>query len=207
MSYKLYTNPRTGGFIAEAGLILADAPHEVITVNHFTGGQQDPEFLKINPRGQVPALVLPDGTALSESAAMAIHLTEAFPDANLAPPLGSSGRAAFLRWIVFLSVNIYEGDLRYYYADRYTTDPEGVPAVQEAALNFTRNGLEIVEQELRSLPFLAGQSLSLADMYLAMVRLWYRGEGEFPRIAEVTDAVRTHPPIAALWNRYFQHEN
>lgn len=207
MSYTLYSNPRTGGYVAEAGLILAGQSYETIRVNHLTDGQKNSEFLKINPRGQVPALVLPDGTVMSESAAMAIHLAEAFPEAGLAPSLGSAGRAAFLRWITFLSVNIYEGNLRFYYADRYTADPAGVDGVKQAAMDYTERNLWLVEAALQDSAFLLGDTVSIADIYLAMVRLWYPRKTDFPRIDALSAAVRDHPPIADLWRRYFEDED
>src|SRR5256886_16938494 len=60
-------------------------------------------FRRINPAAKVPALVLPDGTAVFESAAILIHLTNAHPAADLAPVVGSTAHARFLQWMLFLS--------------------------------------------------------------------------------------------------------
>ncbi len=72
------------------------------------GQSKTPEFLAINPTGRVPALKLPDGTVMFESAAMLIHLAAAHPQHPLAPQPGSTSHAAFLQWMVFLSANVYE---------------------------------------------------------------------------------------------------
>jgi glutathione S-transferase len=61
---------------------------------------------RVNPAGKVPALVLPDGTAVSESAAILIHLSTAFPAARLAPAPGTSAHARYLQWMVYLSANL-----------------------------------------------------------------------------------------------------
>ena len=61
-----------------------------------------PEYLKLNPMGRVPALVLPSGETMVESAAMIAYLTAAHPS-ELAPAAGTVAHARFLQWLVFLS--------------------------------------------------------------------------------------------------------
>ena len=82
----------------------------------------------INPAGKIPALVLPDGTAVCESAAILIYLSTAHREAQLAPPPGSTAHARFLQWMVFLSANVYDAALRYYHAER-------VPIYDSAGVN------------------------------------------------------------------------
>ncbi len=87
-----------------------------------------------NPTGRVPALMLPDGTVMFESAAMLIHLALSHPKAALAPQPGSNRHAAFLQWMVFLSANVYEAVLRIYYSARYSTRGEAdVEVIREQA--------------------------------------------------------------------------
>src|ERR1700693_1476901 len=77
-------------------------------------------FREINPTGKVPALALPDGTLMFESAAILVHLSLVHPSADLAPPPGTSEHARFLQWMTFMSANAYEAALRVYYSDRYS---------------------------------------------------------------------------------------
>src|SRR5262245_41093535 len=122
MTYTLYSHDGSGGFAVEAALVKAGAPYKLVTVDTRKGEQSRPEYAAINPMRQVPALVLRDGTVMTESAAIVVHFADLFPDKGLAPKPATPAHARFLRWMVFMAANLYEGDLRYFYPDRYTTD-------------------------------------------------------------------------------------
>jgi glutathione S-transferase len=96
--------------VVEALLEEAGTDYEVIAVERGTAGPEG--FSRISPLGQVPALVLPDGTAMTESAAIAIYLADLYPKIRLAPPHGSPQRATYLRWMIYLAANIYMSNLR-----------------------------------------------------------------------------------------------
>lgn len=203
MPYTLYSHPGSGGFAVEAGLVLADQPYETVEIDTKAGAQFSDAFRKINPWTQVPALVLPDGTVMTESAAMVIHLADAFPQAGLAPAPGTPAHAEFLRWIVFMTINVYEGDLRLYYPDRYTTDPDGIDGVSKAGRDHMFRGLGTIEALLADRAFVLGTDFSIADVYLAMLRIWYRDPLDLPGVARVMAAVKNHDRIGALWQAHF----
>ena len=71
--YRLYWTPTSGSFVVELMLREAGAPHETIQVED----RRAPDFLAVNPLGKVPVLELPDGTVMTESAAMVLQLFEA----------------------------------------------------------------------------------------------------------------------------------
>ena len=52
-------------------------------------------------------------------------------------------------------------------------------------------------------PFLLGPTMSVADVYVAMLFIWYRGEIDAPRLAALTDGVRRHPTVAPIWRSHF----
>src|SRR5258708_32032604 len=121
-NYKLYGQPGSGSLAVQVALEEIGAPYERIWV---TNDAADMARLRaVNPTGKVPALVLPDGTAMFESAAMLVHLALSHPQSALAPPPGTSRHALFLQWMVFLSANVYEEALRIYYSSRYSTRGE-----------------------------------------------------------------------------------
>ncbi len=89
----------------------------------------------VNPTGKIPALILPDGTAMFESAAMLIHLAAVHPQARLAPAFGTSRHGVALQWMVFLSANLYEAVLRMYYSARYSARGEAdAAAIREQGI-------------------------------------------------------------------------
>src|SRR5215469_9117875 len=117
--YRLYGRRNAGSLAPQIVLEEIGADYELTWVSKSPA---DLDILRrVNPAAKVPSLILPDGSAVAESAAILIHLTNAHPAAGLAPPMGSTAHARFLQWMVFLSANLYEAILRYYYAERYST--------------------------------------------------------------------------------------
>lgn len=196
-SYQLYGRQNSGSFAVQVALEEAGAPYERIWISKEPG---DAERLKrVNPAGKVPALVLPDGTVMMESAAMLIHVAAVHPQANLAPRPGTTGHAMFLQWMVFLSANVYEAALRIYYSERYSArgsaDAEAVKA--QAAADFLAH-LHIHSARLG--PFLLGDRYTIADTYLYMLAGWWpEGLPELfqrvPRLQPLCEAVAARPAV------------
>lgn len=200
--YRLYTRPGSGGFVVEAALQAADAKFELIDVPK--GVPHDPAFLAVSPLGQVPAIVLPGGKPVTESAAICILLAEQYPAARLAPAAGTPERANFLRWMIFLS-GVYLADLRYFYAHRYTADPAGIEPVKQAALAEMDRDFAILDDALAGRQGLAGER-SIADVYLLMLAHWHpvadRPRDEWKNIVRVCEALKREPALAELNKRH-----
>ncbi|HAQ34570.1 MAG TPA: glutathione S-transferase, partial [Alphaproteobacteria bacterium] len=107
MSFTLYGAPGTGSVCVETVLELIGAGFRFVPASPFEDGEEVARLKAVNPLLQVPALELPDGTIMTESAAILLYLTETYPDAGLAPAPGTAERAVFLRWLTFLAANFY----------------------------------------------------------------------------------------------------
>src|SRR5450631_2374953 len=159
-AYKLYGRRGSGALAVQVALEECGASYERIWVGKEPADLL--EYRKINPTGKVPALALPDGSVMFESAAMLIHLAAAHPQAQLAPQAGTSRHAQFLQWMVFLSAGIYDTVLRLYYPDRFAAS--GVAAadtIREKAQADYLAQLELIATTLS--PFVLGDSYSVAD--------------------------------------------
>src|ERR1700704_3184106 len=158
--YKLYGRPGSGSLAVQIALEEIGISYERIWVGSDTADVA--LFRAINPTGRVPALMLPDGTFMFESAAMLIHLALAHPAAALAPPAGTAGHAKFLQWMVFLSANVYEAALRMYYSARYSAQGEAdAEAIREQGTEDFRGHLALISQGLA--PYVLGGEYSIAD--------------------------------------------
>lgn len=206
MPYRLYWSPRSSAFSVEALLIETGAAYERQLISTRDGMHRRPEFLAVNPMGQVPVLRLPDGTAITESAAMLLHLAEAFPAAGLLPPAGSSARAVAYRWLLFLAAPYYEADLRYFYPERHTTDPDAAAGIKAAAEAQLTRLLGLVDAALTPGPYLLGEGFCAVDLYLMMVAMWHparRGVlDRFPRLGRQMALVRRRPAVERIWDTY-----
>jgi glutathione S-transferase len=97
---QLYWAPRSRSFSALWLMEETGQPYERVLIDIRTGAQRSPDYLAINPMGKVPALK--DGEAtLAEAAAICAYVAERYPEAKLAPPLGSPLRAKYLYWLFF----------------------------------------------------------------------------------------------------------
>jgi glutathione S-transferase len=206
--YRLYGWPQTGSMGIEGGLVEAAVPHVVIPVDLLTDANLAAEFTALNPRQQVPTLVLPDGTVVTECPAILAHIADAFPQARLAPEPGSSARARHDRWLAFFHANIYEAMLREAYSDRYTADPATAPAVSAAATAYIRRHFQIFEAELGDGPYLFGQRLSMADILLWMLCHWTDADWlatTCPKIERLRVTASARPALRAVLDRHYGH--
>lgn len=203
--YRLYGRPGSGSVVVEAVLEAAGAPYEVEIVERSQDGRVPEKLSRVNPLGQVPALTLPDGTVMTESAAISLYLADKYPKTDLAPAPAAPERAAYLRWLVYLATNVYMTDLRAYYPDRYTSDQNGGKCVKTAALARMAQEWEVYAEALADKPFILGDKMSVVDIYAAMLATWNLDVPAFfkkhPNMRAMYDRVTAHPAIARAWGR------
>ncbi len=163
-TYTLYSMQSSGNCYKPRLLMHELAiPFEIVEVAKGSGKTADPAFLALNPNGQVPLLVLPDGRPLAESNAMLLHLAEGTP----LLPADPYDRALCYQWLFF---------------EQYSHEP--VIAVARNWLHLTPGGrqtmahrieewqvkgkkaLGVMEARLSEADFLAGPAFSIADIAL-----------------------------------------
>ncbi|MCX7888242.1 MAG: glutathione S-transferase family protein [Rhodobacteraceae bacterium] len=200
-SYRLYGRRGSGSACIEAALAECGVPFEFVEVPRAPESEGMRALVALNPRGQVPVLILPDGSAVTESTAILFHIADAHPESRLAPEPGSFARAHHDRWLLFLQANNYEAALRYFYPDRYTTAPGGADGVKDAARDYILRHFGLVESAMADGSYPVGPELTLADIYLWMLFNWHPADffGErFPRISALAARVAARPAIAPI---------
>src|SRR5258708_3029717 len=129
MSFTLYGDLGSGAFSAEAALAEAGAPYRFELVSLEKNEQKQPQFLAINPSGKIPALRLPEGVIVTESAAILLTLADHFPQARLLPPQASNDRAKAYRWLAFMAAEGVPAVVSTVYPARFYPSFAGAPAV------------------------------------------------------------------------------
>jgi len=203
--YRLYGSAGTGSASIEAALAEAGADYQIIDINTGDGAHLTEAYRAINPRQQVPALELPDGSVMSEGAAIMLHLADAFPQSQLAPPSGSASRAQHDRWLIFMAVNVYEGELRKAYSERYTADPAGAEGVRASADAYVKQHYAILEDTVVG-PYFFGDCLAMVDLYLWMLASWMDAvwlASHCPKVTALAAAVRLRPGVASIHAAHF----
>jgi len=199
--YKLFGTKMTGTCAIHAMLAELAVPFEQIEVTTKEGQHLTEDYSKVNPRQQVPSLMLPEGPVVTEGPAILMHLADAHPEAGLAPRPGTSDRSQINRWLLFFAVNVYEGELRKLFGSRYTKDPDGGQAVQTAASEYVDRHYLIFEAALADGPYFLGERFSILDIYVWMLAQWMnRGwlKDNCPKVVGLADAVKARPKIEPI---------
>ena len=200
--YRLYWRYDSGAYAPNVLLELAGAPFERVHVDSRKGETRAPGYLALNPLAQIPTLVLPDGTVMTESAAMLLQLCQDFPAAGLAPAPGSPEHPRFLRWLMFLATGVYPAVLRDAYPQRYTDDAAGAAGVRRQARKDKARLWSVYAEALGTRPWMAGEGMSALDIYAAMLAGWWAEADSCPGIAGLVERVRAHPVCGRLWTEY-----
>ena len=204
--YKVYGWKLTGSLATEAALEEVGADYEVIPVNIREGEQHQEDYARINPRRQVPALALPDGSIMTEGAAILLHIADAYPKSRLAPKPGSSERAQHDRWLFFFAVNVYEGELRKLLPQNYVTSVDCADAVKAAADSYVERHYRIFEDALGEGPYTFADTFTVLDIYVWMLAQWMPPEWlaeECPKVNRLLETAKLRPKIAPIQKRHF----
>jgi glutathione S-transferase len=203
--YTLYYSPGAASMVVHLALLEIGVPYRLERVDLQAPGQRDAAFLKLNPQGTVPTLVV-DGKALIESAALLMVLADRHPGARLAPPHGSSEREAWQQWIVYLS-NTVAATFRFWFYPADLGAPEHPPQVREALARKIAGAWDRADAHLAAAgPYLIGREFSGADLYIAMLMRWSRKmprpATDWPALKALADRIRAR----ASWKKLYAQE-
>lgn len=159
-----YTHPMSRGRIIRWLMEEVGQPYETHVLDF--AAMKDPAYLAVNPMGKVPAVKHGD-TVITECAAICAYMADAFPEAKLAPPVGSRLRGDYYRWLFFAA-----GPLE----AAVTVKSLGfeVPADRHATAGWGSYGdvMDTLEKALTGREYLVGDSFTAADLYVASHLAW-----------------------------------
>jgi GST-like protein len=207
MTYKLYGRQGWGSSLVEAQLAWYGLPFTFEPVGDlFKEPDARAKLKKVNPLAQVPTLVMPDGSVMSESAAITLLLADVTGKDSLVPGPQAKERAKFLRWLVFLVANIYP---TFTYADdpsRFVSVGAARDPFRAAADAYAQRLWKQVEGEAGG-PWFLGERFSALDIYLGIMTRWRpkRGwfETETPRLFAIARKADQVPELADVWKKNF----
>ena len=183
---KLYFDPHSRAQVAKWMLDEAGADYEIVPTLIREKAHKKPDYLRINPAGKLPALV--DGrTRVFENAAISMYVAEKFPQARLAPGVGSPDRGRYLSLMVYSTAQLE-------------------PAMGDSLLGLHSNNSargwtnfeqakDAVERELGDGPYLFGR-FTAADVMIGAMFIWHRafgGRTHRPRIEAYIDRLQARP--------------
>ena len=172
MSLVFYYAPMSTAVTVHWALEELGIPYERVDIDLAARDQDKPGYLAINPNGKVP-LVVHDGVAIFESAAIMIHLGETFGvERDLFPPPGLE-RAEALKWIVWSNVSLGGAVGRFLgnTSERVPADLRNAKAGEVARADVEKH-LGILDADLAGKTYLVGETFSLVDIHLASYVGW-----------------------------------
>ena len=155
-----YMNPLSRARTIHWMLEEIGAPYETKVLSFKNKEHKSPEFLAINPLGKLPTIVH-QGVTITETAAICTYLADRFPEAKLAPPINSSERGSYLRWMFFAATCLEAAVI-----DKMLNRNSGDRPSALAYGSF-EDMLRGTEQALTPGPFVLGKHFTAVDVYLA----------------------------------------
>ena len=210
MSFTLYGARGSGSVPVEAALTLLGLPYTVVEAVTWAGDAERDKVAAVNPMRQVPALVLPSGEVMTESAAILVWLGDQHPEAGLAPGPREPGRAQYLRWMAYIPAAIYSLFWVRDEPSRLAPDPADHEPLKQRITERIAECWRLMDAQVSPRPYLTGERLGLLDIYVAAVSRWTprrrRFYAEAPRLAEVVRRVDAEPRLQQLWAERFPFE-
>lgn len=173
MTYTLYYSPGSASLAVHWMLLELGVPFEAKLVDIDSNAQKAPEYLRLNPAGRVPTLVV-DGVPHGESAALLMLLAERHPEKKFAPVAGASTRADWLETMIYLANTVLPAMRDWFYAEK-DGEPQGAEAVKALARRRIEGAWDRLDARLADgRVHLLGNELSTVDFLGTMLMRWSR---------------------------------
>ena len=208
--YTLYGKKGSGSASTQVALEIIGAPYRLVETASWDTNDAFVDLLKVNPLGQIPTLVLDDGSVLSESAAILIYLGGAHPESGLLPS-DASARAQAIRGLVFIAANCYAAISIIDYPERWCADADDDDAVKDRIRAGTRARLhrhwEMFADLFRARPYLGGAELGVLDLLATVVSKWAGSRKHLEKVRPEFYAtlmrIEAHPKVAPVFAQHW----
>lgn len=201
--YHLFYSPGACSLAPHILLEEIGAEYEATRVTIAEGKNRSPEYLAVNPRARVPALIVPgalEGNVLTEATAIMIFLARRHPELALLPAdVDAFARAC--EWMSWLASNMHQAGVRTVLRpERFLAEGGDPEPVRRKGRETVRAGMDDIESRLRDRPWALGETYSAVDAYLLVFFRWGNRIGlpmrlAYPRYTRVMDAVRARPAV------------
>ena len=204
--YTLYYSPGTASMCVHQALIEADAPYRLELVDLQAGRQRDPAYLKLNPNGLVPTLLI-EGEPFTEAAGLLMTIAMRHPQAGLVPAEASCSRAAWHQWIFYLA-NTLQPAFRFWFYPSDIGGDENTQAILKTALrNRIEQTWERIDAHLGQRgPYLLGREFSGVDLLLIMLMRWSRNMPKPATAWQSLNQFATRMRARPSWKRLYALE-
>jgi glutathione S-transferase len=195
---RLFYAPHTCSLASHIALEEAGADYTTVRISFAADEQRKPEYLAINPKGRVPALVTERGT-LTETPAMLAFIAQSFPQKRLAPlddPFMFAQAQAFNSYLCSTLHVAHSHRMRGY---RWADDPSSIAAMQRKVPQSVAACYELIEHKMLGAPWVMGETYTICDPYLFTMAQWLEQDGvdpsRFPKVMDHRRRMSERPQV------------
>ena len=198
---KLFYAPGTCSLASHIALEEAGADYEARRVDFSTAEQTKPDYLAVNPKGRVPALLTGRGV-VTETPAILTYIAETHPAANLAPRGDAFAFAQLQSFMNYLCSTVHVAHAHGRRGARWADDPAAHEAMRAKVASNMTACFELIENRMFEGPFVMGEAYSVADPYLFTIAGWLESDGVdpalFPKVLDHRNRMTARPAVARV---------
>jgi glutathione S-transferase len=199
--FKLYYAPGTCALASHIALEEAGAAYTTERLDFKSNQQNSPEYLAINPKGRVPALVTDRGI-LTETPAMLAFIAQSFPQAKLAPfddPYAFAQAQAFNS---YLCSTVHVAHAHKMRGHRWATDESSFADMKRKVPQTVGTSFALIERDMLRGPWVMGEQYTICDPYLFTLALWLEGDSvdlaALPKVADHRKRMSERPAVQTV---------
>jgi len=197
----LYYTPHTCALASHIALEQAGADYEIKRIDFSTNAQRSAEYLRVNPKGRVPALVTGRGI-LTETPAILAFIAQSFPLARLAPLDDPFALAQVQSFNSYLCATVHVAHSHRMRGHRWADDPAAIEAMKRKVPQSVGECFDLIERDMLQGPWVMGSAYTVCDMYLFTLAQWLEADGvdlrRLPKVADHRSRMSENPVVARV---------
>jgi glutathione S-transferase len=198
---KLYYATGTCALASHIALEEAGAEYSTVKLSFATNDQRSPEYLAINPKGRVPALVTDRGI-LTETPAMLAFVAQSFPKAKLAPIDDPFGFAEVQAFNNYLCSTVHINHAHRPRGTRWADDAAAVEAMKKKVPETMTDSFDLIENKMMKGPWVMGDTYTVCDPYLFTIAGWLESDSvdiaRFPKVKAHRERMAARPAVSRV---------
>jgi glutathione S-transferase len=198
---KLYYAAHTCALATHILLEEVGADYSTVQIDFDKAEQRSPGYLKVNPKGRVPALVTDRGI-LTETPAMLAFIAQSFPKAKLAPIDDPFAFAELQAFNSYLCSTVHINHAHRPRGSRWADEPAALEAMKKKVPETMAASFDLIESKMMKGPWVMGDTYTICDPYLFTLAGWLEGDSvdiaRFPKIKAHRDRVADRPAVSKV---------
>ncbi len=195
---KFYYANNTCALASRIALEETGLPYELIKLDFASNQQRSPDYLKINPKGRVPALATERGI-ITESPAILVFIAQSAPAAKLAPIDDAFAFGEMQAFTNYLCSTVHVAHAHGRRGTRWADGPSSIEDMKRKVPETMAACFEVIEEHLFKGPWAMGETYTIADPYLFTIASWLEGDGvdptRFPKVLDHRQRMAERPAV------------